>query len=69
MNEKVISLKAADYDKADMAMLVQMEKIPSAGGKREFADHIGLPWEEYLRIARKYRVVLDRMRKEKKLLI
>lgn len=65
MNEKILPLKAADYDKADMTMLAQMEKIPSAGGKREFADHIGLPWEEYLRIARKYRMVIDRMRKEK----
>jgi hypothetical protein len=62
---KVIDLDARDR-KAELTLLVKMEELTSAGAKRDFAKEIGIEWDEYLRLCRKYRVVLDRYRKQKR---
>ena len=49
----------------ELALLYALEKIPSAGGKRDFCKEIDCPWDEYLRLLRKWSRVLDRWRKEK----
>jgi hypothetical protein len=61
---KKINLDEKDR-KAEMAVLVKMEDLTSQGAKRDFAEEIGLPWEEYLRIKRKWKRVLERYKKEK----
>jgi hypothetical protein len=61
--EKVVNLDEQDR-KAELALLVQLENIPSAGGKRDFCKDIGCDWDEYLRLKRKWRVPLEMYRKE-----
>ena len=51
--------------KAELALLVKMDKLTSQGAKREFATEIDLPWEEYLRLKRKWKRVLERYYKDK----
>ncbi len=60
----VLNLDEKDR-KAEMALLVKLEEITSAGGRRAFCEEIGCPWEEYLRLKRKWRIPLERYRKEK----
>jgi hypothetical protein len=58
----VISLDEKDR-KAEFALLVKLEEFPSQGAKRDFCKEIGCPWDEYLRLKRKWRVPLERYRK------
>jgi hypothetical protein len=64
--KKVVNLDEQDR-RAEMALLVKLESIPSAGGKRDFCEDIGCPWDEYLRLKRKWRVPLEKYRKEQEL--
>jgi len=58
----VLELEEKDR-KAELALLMKLEEIPSAGGKRDFCKEIGCPWDEYLRLKRKWRIPLERYRK------
>jgi hypothetical protein len=49
----------------ELALLYVLEQIPSAGGKRDKCKELNVPWDEYLRLSRKWRLVIERYRKEK----
>ena len=53
-------------NKAELALLYKMETLKSQGAKREFAEEIGIEWEEYLRLCSKWKRVLERYRSEQK---
>jgi len=59
----IIELNEKDR-KAELALLMKLEEFPSAGGKRDFCKKIQCPWEEYLRLKRKWRIPLERYRHE-----
>ena len=61
---KIKTLEEKDR-KAELTLLVQMEELSSVEEKKEFADLVGIPWEEYLRLCRKYSRVLERYRRSK----
>ena len=59
-----MKLKAADFERAEKTLVLEMHKLKSAGARRDFAKEIGVDWEEYLRLKRKYRFVLQAHDKE-----
>ena len=50
--------------KEELALLYQVERCTSQGAKRDFCKQINIPWKEYLRFCRKWRVVLTKYREE-----
>lgn len=52
-------------DKAELALLATLNDLSSAGAKRDLCQEVGIPWEEYLRLKRKWSRVLARWEKEK----
>jgi hypothetical protein len=63
----VISLDERDR-KAELALIMEMENLKNAGAKRQFAASIGLEWDEWLRIQRKYKRVIEAYRRKNDLL-
>lgn len=63
---KVIDLTKLDEEERDqdLALLYHCETLNSQGAKRDFCKSINCPWDEYLRLCRKYRIVLDIYRKQ-----
>lgn len=51
-------------NKAELSLLATTHEL-SAGAKRDFCVSIDLPWEEYLRLQRKWSRVLTRWEMEK----
>ena len=68
MTDNVIDL--GDLNKqerdAELTLLAECEKFSSQGAKRIFCASIGCSWDEYLRLCRKYRRLLEAYRREKK---
>lgn len=51
--------------KEELTILSILEQLSSQGEKRQFCEDHNLPWEEFLRLQRKWKVVLARYREEK----
>ena len=68
MIDNVIDLAALNKQErdADLTLLLKCEELSSQGSKREFCESISCPWDEYLRLCRKYRRLLEVYRREKK---
>jgi len=50
--------------KEELALLYLLEQSPSKGAKRDKCKELNIPWDEYLRLCRKWSRVLERYRKE-----
>ena len=50
--------------KADLTLLFKCKKLKSQGAKKDFCASLNCPWDEYLRLCRKYKFVLIAYRKE-----
>ena len=66
-DNKVIDLAELNKQERnqDLALLFHCESLTSQGAKRDFCASINCPWDEYLRLGRKYKMVLKEFRKEK----
>ena len=62
--DKPISLDEQDR-KAELSLVMEMEKLDSAGAKRKLADKIGIEWDEWLRIQRKYKRIIESYRRQR----
>ncbi len=65
MDKKITELTMPKDQKAELALVVLLEGKERAE-KRRLCEEIGCPWEEYQRLLRKYRQIIERWRKEKK---
>jgi len=63
MAESTITLEQQGR-KEELALLYLLEQLPSRGAMREKCQELNVPWDEYLRLARKWKRVLERYRKE-----
>jgi len=64
--ELEITNKTQEKDqKAELILLLELDKLTSQGAKREFCANLDIEWEEYLHLKRKYRFVMERYKKEK----
>jgi len=63
---EIVAERDALERKQDLAVLQLMEDTPKVMRKAK-AEEIGLPWDEYVRLLGKYRHIIERYRKERKL--
>lgn len=63
---ELINNRQQKDQQADLTLLLKLEELFSQGAKRDFCKEIGIEWDEYLHLKRKYRFVMERYRKEKK---
>jgi hypothetical protein len=52
--------------KEELALLYLLEQSTSAGAKRDKCEQLGIEWDEYKRLCRKWKRVLERYRYEQK---
>ena len=67
MNDKVIDLAELNKQERDqdLTLLSHCETLISQGEKKDFCKSIGCSWDEYLRLCRKYKSLLEMYRKAK----
>ena len=49
-----------ETQKAELTLVLKVDELPSAGAKRDFCKSLGVAWDEYLHLKRKYRHILKR---------
>lgn len=47
-------------DKAELALIAEMMKLPSRQARKAFAEHIGISWEEYQYLLHKWKHLINR---------
>ena len=56
---ELINKRQQEAQKAELTLLLELEKLTSQGAKKEFCLKLGVPWGEYNHLKRKYRFILS----------